>query len=153
MIENVRQPLIGETDRHPVMIVENLHPIELYRHMPFGELLLARWGSWSSGYGLVVSGLGSSLLRFAGALWAREDDPALRGSIPGKKRPGIRREWCERILRSPEFTEVQENRRIRRWSFVEELGKYLRVVTLEDGETVHNAMPARNFTRKQRRGT
>ena len=29
--------------------------------------------------------------------------------------------------------------------FVEELGKDLRVVTLEDDETVHNAFPDRNF--------
>lgn len=31
------------------------------------------------------------------------------------------------------------------WIFVEDLGKYLRVVTLEDGETVLNAFPDRNF--------
>ena len=28
---------------------------------------------------------------------------------------------------------------------IEELGKYLRVITLEDGETLHNAFPDRNF--------
>jgi len=71
--------------------------------------------------------------------------------ILGGKRPGIKREWCENILRNPEFTEVQENGRVRYWGFVEEMDKYLRVVTLEDGETVHNAMPDRNFTRKRRR--
>jgi|GEM_PF-2550868 hypothetical protein len=26
--------------------------------------------------------------------------------ILGGKRPGIKREWCENILRNPEFTEV-----------------------------------------------
>lgn len=26
--------------------------------------------------------------------------------ILGSKRPGIKREWCERVLRNPEFTEV-----------------------------------------------
>jgi hypothetical protein len=60
-------------------------------------------------------------------------------------------EWCERVLRSPECTEVQENGRIRYWELVEEIDKYLRVVTLEDGETVHNAMPDKNFTREQKR--
>jgi hypothetical protein len=70
--------------------------------------------------------------------------------ILGRKRPGIRREWCERILREPEFTAVQENGRVRHWGYVEEIDKYLRVVTLEDGETVHNAMPDRNFTRRRR---
>ena len=54
-------------------------------------------------------------------------------------------------MRNPEHTEVQENGRIRLWGYIEEIEKYLRVITLEDGETVHNAMPDRNFTRKQRR--
>jgi hypothetical protein len=71
--------------------------------------------------------------------------------IPGRKRPNIKREWCERVLRNPEFSEVQENGRVRYWRFVEELDKYLRVVTLADGETVHNAMPDRNFTQRRRR--
>lgn len=54
-------------------------------------------------------------------------------------------------MTSSEFTEVQENGRIRYWELVEEIDKYLRVVTLEDGETVHNAMPDKNFTREQKR--
>jgi len=62
-----------------------------------------------------------------------------------RKRPYIRREWCERALREPEATEKQADGRIRHWIFVEEMGKYLRVVTLEDGETVLNAFPDRNF--------
>ncbi|MGK7938614.1 MAG: hypothetical protein AB4062_00350 [Crocosphaera sp.] len=40
---------------------------------------------------------------------------------------------------------VELNRRIRHWCYIEELGKYLRVVTLDDGETIHNAFPDRNF--------
>ena len=48
-------------------------------------------------------------------------------------------------MRNPVRTEVQSDGRIRYWAFVEELGKYLRVVTLEDGETIHNAMPDRRF--------
>jgi len=39
----------------------------------------------------------------------------------------------------------QGDGRVRHWIYVEELGKYLRVVTLEDGETVHNAFPDRHF--------
>jgi hypothetical protein len=35
--------------------------------------------------------------------------------------------------------------RIRHWVFIAELGKHLRVVTLEDGETAHNAFPDRDF--------
>lgn len=73
--------------------------------------------------------------------------------ILGGKRSYIKRGWCEAILRDPDHTEAQEDGRIRHWGYVEEIGKYPRVVTLEDGETVHNAMPDRNYTRKQRRET
>jgi hypothetical protein len=62
-----------------------------------------------------------------------------------RKRPYIQREWCEWALRNPARREVQPDGRIRYWTFVRELGKYLRVVTLEDGETVHNAFPDRDF--------
>lgn len=62
---------------------------------------------------------------------------------------------CDRVPRSAicadstsiveEDAKVQPDGRIRRRAFVEELGKYLRVITLEDGETIHNAMPDRRF--------
>jgi len=61
------------------------------------------------------------------------------------KRAYIRREWCEQAVRTPLRREVQLDGRIRHWIFVRELGKYLRVVTLEDGETIHNAFPDRDF--------
>jgi hypothetical protein len=61
------------------------------------------------------------------------------------RRPYIQREWCERTIQSPIRLETQPNGRIRYWRFIPELNKYLRVVTLEDGETVHNAFPDRNF--------
>jgi hypothetical protein len=42
--------------------------------------------------------------------------------------------------------EVQDDGRIRHWGYVDELGKRaLRVVTLADGVTVHNAFPDRDF--------
>ena len=46
---------------------------------------------------------------------------------------------------SPIKTETQENGRIRHWVFINEIGKYLRVVTLSDKETIHNAFPDRGF--------
>ena len=61
------------------------------------------------------------------------------------KRPYLRREWCEAVVRDPIHSEAQYDGRVRHWAFVNELGKYLRVVTLEDGETIHNAMPDRRF--------
>jgi hypothetical protein len=61
------------------------------------------------------------------------------------KRPYIRREWCRQALREAVQRETQADGRIRHWIFVPELDRYLRVITLEDGETVHNAFPDRNF--------
>ena len=62
-----------------------------------------------------------------------------------RKRPYLHPEWCERALRQPVRTLVQPDGRVRYWVYVDELGKYLRVVTLEDGVTVHNAFPDRDF--------
>jgi len=62
-----------------------------------------------------------------------------------RKRPYIQREWCERALCEPVHREVQRDGRVRYWIFIPELGKHLRVVTLEDGKTVHNAFPDRDF--------
>jgi hypothetical protein len=62
-----------------------------------------------------------------------------------RKRAYLKREWCERALREAVRREVQPDGRIRHWIFIPELGKYLRVVTLRDGETVHNAFPDRGF--------
>ncbi len=57
----------------------------------------------------------------------------------------LREEWIAAVLSDPIRTEVQANGRIRRWGFIAELGKYLRVVTEPDGETVHNAFLDRGF--------
>lgn len=62
-----------------------------------------------------------------------------------RKRPYILREWCERALIRPFHRDVQSDGRVRLWVYVEELGKFLRVVTLEDGLTVHHAFPDRGF--------
>ena len=63
-----------------------------------------------------------------------------------QKRPYIRLEWCVGALRNPLRREIQpEDGRIRHWIWVEELQQYLRVVTLADGVTIHNAFPDRRF--------
>lgn len=67
-----------------------------------------------------------------------------------RKRPYLEREWCERAVREPERREVQPDGRIRHWRYIPELGKYLRVVTLEDGETILNAFPDRDFDPEDR---
>ena len=63
-----------------------------------------------------------------------------------RKRPYIQMNWCERILLEPVARMVQSDGRIRFWGVVPEFGdRVLRVVTLADGETVHNAFPDRDF--------
>jgi len=61
------------------------------------------------------------------------------------RRPYLKDEWIEFVLKNPIRKEIQENGRIRHWAFIAELGKYLRVITEADGETVHNAFPDRGF--------
>jgi hypothetical protein len=61
------------------------------------------------------------------------------------RRPYLKTEQIENVLRAPLRTEVQPNGRIRHWAFVPQLGRYLRVVTEPDGETVHNAFLDRGF--------
>ena len=63
-----------------------------------------------------------------------------------RKRPYILREWCVRVLSSPERVVQEDNGRWRFWGRIEELdGRFLRVVTLEDRFTIHNAFPDRGF--------
>ncbi|MCS7287953.1 MAG: hypothetical protein NZ699_02355 [Roseiflexus sp.] len=61
------------------------------------------------------------------------------------RRPYLKQEWIEHVLRNPIRTETQENGRVRHWAFIAEAGKYLRVVIEPDGETVHNAFFDRRF--------
>jgi hypothetical protein len=62
-----------------------------------------------------------------------------------RKRPYLKREWCELAVHTAVHRHVQTDGRIRLWVFIPELNKSLRVVTLEDCETVHNAFPDRDF--------
>jgi hypothetical protein len=60
-------------------------------------------------------------------------------------RATIRDEWISQVLEHAEKTEVQSDGRIRKWARIPETGKFLRVIVLEDGETVHNAFFDRSF--------
>ncbi len=63
-----------------------------------------------------------------------------------RKRSYLNIEMCRSVIESPDRTEHQSDGRIRYWKAVEELGgKYLRVVTLEDGVTLHNAFLDRGY--------
>jgi hypothetical protein len=71
-----------------------------------------------------------------------------------RKRPYIQREWCRQVLAAPVRREVQLDGRVRFWGKIVLAGemqvRYLRVVTLEDGETIHNAFFDRNFREERR---
>lgn len=62
-----------------------------------------------------------------------------------RKRPYLQRDWIESVLHAPAHREAQPDGRFRHWGYIPDLGRWLRVVTLEDGETVHNAFPDRDF--------
>jgi hypothetical protein len=63
-----------------------------------------------------------------------------------RKRPYLRREWCVHVIEHAVQIERQEDNRYRYWGTVPELGgRYLRVITLEDRTTIHNAFPDRGF--------
>ncbi|MFH0925317.1 MAG: hypothetical protein V1872_06745 [bacterium] len=68
-----------------------------------------------------------------------------------RKRPDrkiIKDEWIVSVVTNPTYEERQSDGRIRRWGRIEEAGgKYLRVILLEDGETIHNAFFDRSFRR------
>lgn len=51
-----------------------------------------------------------------------------------------------RVVENPISAEEQEGNRFRLWGIVEELGgRVLRVVTLKDKKTIHNAFPDRSY--------
>ncbi len=61
-------------------------------------------------------------------------------------RRDIRTEWIVEVVANPLKEEIQSDGRIRKWGRVEQAGgRYLRVILLEDGETVHNAFFDRSF--------
>ena len=62
-----------------------------------------------------------------------------------RKRQYLTKEFCIQIIENPVRIERQENNRFRFWAKVDALGGFLRVVTLEDKVTIHNAFLDRRF--------
>ena len=63
-----------------------------------------------------------------------------------RKRPYLTKQMCIGVVRSPIRVELQEQDRYRFWGAVNELeGRFLRVVTLSDKLTIHNAFLDRRF--------
>ncbi len=57
----------------------------------------------------------------------------------------IKDKWIEYVILTPVREEKQSDGRIKKWAKIAEVSKYLRVILLEDGETVHNAFFDRDF--------
>ena len=58
----------------------------------------------------------------------------------------IKEEWIRYVVKHPEREHIQEDGRIRRWARIDDMeGKYLRVILLPDGETIHNAFFDRGY--------
>ena len=63
-----------------------------------------------------------------------------------RKRPYLKKEWCIYVIENTEKAEPQEHNRYRFWARVPDLeNRYLRVITLEDRITIHNAFPDRSY--------
>ena len=63
-----------------------------------------------------------------------------------RERRYLTKELCIRVIESPVRVEPQEGDGFRFWGRVEELsGRYVRVVTLSDKLTIHNAFLDRRF--------
>lgn len=62
------------------------------------------------------------------------------------KRPYLTKELCIGVVEAPIRVERQETNRFRFWRAVPELeGRFVRVITLEDKVTIHNAFLDRRF--------
>mgnify|MGYP001589043782 CR=1 FL=1 len=58
----------------------------------------------------------------------------------------IQVEWIQQGIDHPVKEVIQRDGRIRRWAPIPEMrGRYMRVILLPDGETVHNAFFDRSF--------
>ncbi len=72
--------------------------------------------------------------------------PYFRDRRQRPDRKEITNEWIERVIQSPARVQVQRDGRIRNWGWIEERGRYLRIVLEADNETVFNAFFDRGFT-------
>jgi hypothetical protein len=64
-------------------------------------------------------------------------------------RPEIQRKWCQGVIENPVERIQQRDGKFQMWGYIAEAEKYLRVVTLEDGETIDNAFFDRGYLRRK----
>jgi hypothetical protein len=65
-------------------------------------------------------------------------------------RPEIKREWCQQVLKNHVEEEQQGDGKFQMWGYIAEAQKYLRIITLEDRETIDNAFFDRRYPRRKR---
>jgi hypothetical protein len=71
------------------------------------------------------------------------------GSVRMRRRD-ISEEMCLQVIRNPIESEQQANGFFRFWGYIESEERYLRVVTLEDHETIETAHWDRNYKKRRR---
>lgn len=95
----------------------------------------------------VIAGQTASSAVWTGALHVEMQTTRYFADI--RRRPdraSIAEAWIARVVAQPEHERAQSDGRLRRWGRVPEAGnRWLRVVVLEDGVTVHNAFFDRRF--------
>ena len=64
-------------------------------------------------------------------------------------RASIKMNWIDSVVENPAQEELQTDGRIKKWGYIQEEGKYLRVILLSDGKTIHNAFFDRRFKEKK----
>ncbi len=74
-------------------------------------------------------------------------------NVVSAKHPDIQIEWIEWVIANPVKRIIQGDGRIALWGNVAASeNRALRVILLQDEETVHNAFFDRNFLKRQQRG-
>jgi len=61
------------------------------------------------------------------------------------KRPYLDEELIEDILSNPIRKEIQDDNKIKLWGYSSRHTRFVRIILLEDGETIHTAFFDRNF--------
>lgn len=62
----------------------------------------------------------------------------------------IKDEWIDNVVKYPEHEEIQSDGRIKKWARISEYeNRFLRVILLDDNETIHNAFFDRSFRIKK----
>lgn len=60
-------------------------------------------------------------------------------------RKEIKQEWIEFVFHHFTHEKIQLDGRFKRWAFIDEAQKWLRIIVLEDKITIHNAFFDRSF--------